>query len=213
MALRPRAYAGLIAAALAALVFARAESSPVWAQNAGHQEDGGAAKKADKGETAKTKQGGAFSPAVAPPGPDLMVVLVRTTLLTLNDALRSDNFTVLRDLASVQFRAANTPGRLSQAFSDLARRGVDLSAVAILAPELSELPSFDANRGVLRLKGFFEGKPIRIEFELAYLADGGRWKLLGLSVQPVAVEAQATAAPAAKLAATGPAPQFAPAKR
>jgi hypothetical protein len=146
----------------------------------------GAARKADKLTPAKPAAG-ATAQGVALPGPELIVVLVRTTLLTLNDALRSDNFTVLRDLASPQFRAANTPGRLSQAFSDLVRRGIDLSAVAILTPELSELPSLDTATGLLRLRGFFEGKPIRIAFELIYLVDGGQWKLFGLSVQPAAV--------------------------
>lgn len=197
MARATRTRFGLIAAALAALLIMCTALSPASAQDpAAPKEE--ATKKADKSENTKAKKGATSAPAVAPPGPDLIVVLVRTTLLTLNDALRSDNFTVLRDLASPQFRAANTPGRLSQAFSELARRGIDLSAVAILAPELSELPSLDAIRGVLRLKGIFPGEPIGIGFELAYLADGGRWQLLGLSVQPVAVEARAVAAPSSE---------------
>jgi hypothetical protein len=206
MVRKTRERADLIGAALAALLLSCLVSSPAWTQDAKPQKEG-AAKKADKLAPAKAKPaaGAAAAPLVAPPGPDLIVVLVRTTLLTLNDALRSDNFTVLRDLASPQFRAVNTPGRLSQAFSDLARRGVDLSAVAILAPELAELPSLDAEKGVLRLKGYFSGKPVKIEFDLAFQAEAGRWKLLGLSVQPVAAEAQAAAPPPAKSAAPIPA--------
>jgi hypothetical protein len=156
----------------------------------------GSAKKSAQAGSAGERQVAEIPPAaLAPPGPDLILVLVRTTLLTLNDALRSDNFTVLRDLAAPEFRAANTAGRLAQAFSDLARRGIDLTAVAILAPELAELPSLDKQKGVLRLKGYFGGKPVRIEFELVYRAEGGRWLLLGLSVQPVAVSADAAVEP------------------
>lgn len=143
---------------------------------------------------------------IAPPGPELIVLLVRTMLLTLNDALRSDNFTVLRDLASESFRATNTPGRLAQIFSDLQRRGVDLSAVAIITPELSVLPSFDKEKGVLHLKGYFPGQPVRIEFELLFQAERGRWALLGLSVQPVNVEAHAAQKPATAQSPPAPTP-------
>jgi len=203
MAREARACRGRIGAALAALLISCAVWFSAWALDPAAQKDG-AAKKADKIAPARPQPAaGAAAHGVARPGPELIVVLVRTTLLTLNDALRSDNFTVLRDLASAQFRAENTPGRLSQAFSDLARRGIDLSAVAILTPELSELPSLDTDTNVLRLKGFFEGKPIRIAFELVYLSDGGRWKLLGLSVQPVM--AQATKSQPAEAGAQKPA--------
>jgi len=42
--------------------------------------------------------------------------LIRSTLLTLNDANRSGNYTVLRDLAAPDFQARNTAADLSQSF-------------------------------------------------------------------------------------------------
>src|SRR5215472_14405828 len=59
-------------------------------------------------------------PAPAPPHPaaqqqtmpvsiEQALYLVRSTLLTLNDAKRSGNYTVLRDLAAPDFQARNTP--------------------------------------------------------------------------------------------------------
>jgi hypothetical protein len=54
--------------------------------------------------------------------------LIRSTLLTLNDANRSGNYTVLRDLAAPDFQARNTAADLSQIFSDLRRRNFDLTA-------------------------------------------------------------------------------------
>jgi len=50
------------------------------------------------------------------------VYLVRSALLTLNDANRSGNYTVLRDLASPDFQAKNTAADLTQSFADLRRR-------------------------------------------------------------------------------------------
>ena len=35
------------------------------------------------------------------------------------------------------------------------------------------------------MKGYFPGKPVQINFEVLYQAVNGRWRLFGLSVQPV----------------------------
>lgn len=196
------AAAGVTAALLTTFLLAATMLSSARTEEAAPRVEGPGAgravgKKADKALPAKPKPTvDAPRQTVAPPSPDLIVVLVRTTLLALNDALRADNFTVLRDLASSRFRAVHTPGKLSQIFSDLAGRGIDLSAVAVLSPELSERPFLDASGGVLRLKGVFDGKPVRIDFDLLFQAEGGRWKLLGLSVQPVTNAVQPV--PAAK---------------
>src|SRR5579885_3484421 len=55
---------------------------------------------------------------VAMPDAEKIVLLLRTTLLTLNDALQTGNFTVLRDKGAPGFRNANTPAQLSQARSE-----------------------------------------------------------------------------------------------
>jgi hypothetical protein len=123
-------------------------------------------------------------PQVVMPDAEKIVLLVRTTLITLNDALRTGNFTVLRDIGAPSFREANTAARLAQAFSDLAVKNVDLSAVTVITPQLTEQPSLDHEKGLLRLQGYFPGEPVQINFELLYQAVEGRWRLFGLSVQP-----------------------------
>ena len=62
------------------------------------------------------------------------MLLLRNTLITLNDAIQTGNFTVLRDTGAPGFRDANSAARLSQAFADLASRGVDLSVVMSILP-------------------------------------------------------------------------------
>jgi hypothetical protein len=37
---------------------------------------------------------------------------------------------------------------------------------------------------MLRLKGYFPGQSVQINFEMLYQAVDGRWRLFGLSVQP-----------------------------
>lgn len=139
-------------------------------------------------------------PQVVMPDAEKIVLLLRTTLLTLNDAIDTGNFTVLRDKGAPGFRQANSAARLSQAFSDLASKGVDLSAVSIIAPQLVEPPLLDQQKGMLRLKGYFPSQSVQINFEVLYEAVDGRWRLFGLSVQPGATAAAASspAAPAAE---------------
>jgi hypothetical protein len=137
------------------------------------------------GALAQDKPGSqAASPQVVMPDAEKIVLLLRTTLITLSDAIQTGNFTVLRDMGAPGFRDANTAARLSQSFSDLAGKGIDLSSVSIIAPQLSEPPGLDQAKGMLHLKGYFPGQPVQINFEMLYQAVDGHWRLFGLSVQP-----------------------------
>ncbi len=132
----------------------------------------------------------AAAPAAPPasqvvmPDAEKIVLLLRVALITLNDALQTGNFTVLRDMGAPGFREANTAARLSQSFSDLVAKGIDLSSVTIIAPQLTDPPGLDQANSMLRLKGYFPGQPVQINFEMLFQAVDGRWRLFGLSVQP-----------------------------
>jgi hypothetical protein len=141
---------------------------------------------------------------VAIPDADRILLLIRTALLSLNDALQTGNFTVLRDIGAPAFREANTPARLSQAFSGLAAQRIDLSAVAVMAPQLTDAPRLDG-RSMLHLKGIFPGQPLQINFETIHAVVAGRWRLFGLSVAavppPKATKAGTSVAPKSQPAA------------
>jgi len=118
------------------------------------------------------------------PGAEKIVLLVRNSLITLNDALQTENFTVLRDMGAPGFREANSAASLSRIFSDLVARKIDLSTVAVIAPQLTQAPGLDQQKAMLHLKGYFPGQPVQINFELLYQAVNGSWRLFGISVQP-----------------------------
>ena len=121
---------------------------------------------------------------------DQALYLIRATLLTLNDANRSGNYTVLRDLAAPGFQTKNSAADLSLIFADLRRRHIDLYAAALMAPQLSSPPSLDNNR-MLRLTGFFPTQPLRINFDLLFQNIDQSWRLFGISVQTLEVAPQA----------------------
>jgi hypothetical protein len=134
--------------------------------------------------------------ATLPVSIEQALYLIRSTLLTLNDANRTCNYTVLRDLAAPDFQARNTAADLGQSFADLRRRNFDLFAVALAAPQLSTAPYLDPNK-MLRLTGYFPTRPLQINFDLTFQNVSGQWRLFGLSVatpqapEPPKAEAQA----------------------
>jgi hypothetical protein len=132
------------------------------------------------------------APQVVMPDADKIVLLVRNTLITLNDAIQTGNFTVLRDRGAPGFSEANSAARLGQIFSNLAKSGVDLSIVSIVTPQLTENPALDQASGMLNIKGYFPTRPQQINFEVMYQSVGGRWRLFGLSVQPSAAPTPAS---------------------
>lgn len=147
-------------------------------------------------------QGGALAAqTVVMPDAEKIVLLLRSTLITLNDALQTGNYTVLRDRGAPGFRAANSAARLSQIFADLASQRIDLSPITLIAPQLSEPPGLDQQNGMLRLKGYFPSQPVQINFEVLYQAVDGQWQLFGISVQPAAAHASPAAAAAPQPAA------------
>jgi hypothetical protein len=107
--------------------------------------------------------------------------LVRSTLLRLNDANRSGNYTVLHDLAAPGFREKNSPADLALIFSNMRRRHFDLFAVALAGPQFTAPPHLE-NNGMLRLTGYFPTRPMQIKFDLLFQNVGNQWRLFGISV-------------------------------
>jgi hypothetical protein len=124
------------------------------------------------------------APSAVMPDAEKIVLLVRTTIITLNDAIQTGNFTVLRDKAAPGFREANSAARLGQIFADLTARKVDLSVTSVLSPQLTEAPVLDQAKGLLNVKGYFPTTPVQINFEMLFQSVPGRWRLFGISVQP-----------------------------
>ncbi|MGB8631413.1 MAG: hypothetical protein WCD69_18855 [Xanthobacteraceae bacterium] len=119
--------------------------------------------------------------ATMPVSTEQALYLIRSTLLTLNDANRSGNYTVLRDLAAPDFQGRNTAADLSQIFSDLRRRNFDLYGAALLAPQLTAVPALD-QRGYLHLTGFFPTRPQQIDFDLLFQNVANQWRLFGIAI-------------------------------
>lgn len=135
-----------------------------------------------------------------------MLILIRESLLALDHANKTGNYTVLRDLGAPAFQA-NTAARLSEIFAKQRNDNIDLSGVAVIDPQLTLLPQIEAN-GLLHMTGFFPSVPTQVNFDLAYAAVNGQWRLFGISVALGRTEPAAPAPPppAPQVAAPKPAP-------
>ena len=141
-------------------------------------------------ESISPTAGGAITqaPAIAMPAPPVLLLLVRTTLVALNQANFTGNYTVLHALATPALQAKISPVQLGIAFTELREKNLDLSPVLLISPQLSEAPEL-APDGALRLAGVFKTAPEQISFATIFKPVGGVWRIEALSVQAVAVRA------------------------
>jgi hypothetical protein len=170
---------------------------------------------------------GYCQPAAAAPKPaqidrNGVLMLVRSSLLALDQANKTGNYTVLRDLGAPGFQT-NTAARLAEIFAAQRRDNVDLSGVAVIDPQLNVLPQIEAN-GMMRMAGFFPSVPTQVNFDLIFAPVNGQWRLFGISVNlgssapvapspppdPAAKNAAGKAAPAKPAAASATKPPAAP---
>jgi hypothetical protein len=119
--------------------------------------------------------------AQKPPDPAQQEVLIKTTLLTFNDANVTQNYNVLHAKLSKQFRDQFPPERLKEVFKPFVEQKIDIDIIAAKTP----IPAKDAavdDRGVLSLAGRFDTTPSNVIYDLAYVMSDGEWKPIKINV-------------------------------
>jgi hypothetical protein len=126
-------------------------------------------------------------PHAAPGLTPQQTYLIRATLLALDDANQTGNYTVLRDRAGAAFRQKNSAADLAQTFHGFRQNQIGMQAVALVDPVLL-VPAQRPTPETLILTGQVPLAPRAIVFELGFVADGGQWKLdqvaIGLAKPP-----------------------------
>jgi hypothetical protein len=109
-----------------------------------------------------------------------VLILIRSTLLALDQANKTGNYTVLRDLGAPGFQT-NTAAKLGEIFAKERADNLDLSGVAAIDPQLNLLPQIEAN-GLMHMSGFFPSVPTQVNFDLLFAPVNEQWRLFGISV-------------------------------
>jgi len=152
------------------------------------------------------------APRAAPIDRNGVLILIRTTLIAVQQANQTGNYGVLWGLSAPGFQSANSPERLANLFGGLRAQNYDLSGVAVLEPQLTVLPELDDENNVMRLAGYFPSVPLQVNFNLQFTAVEGRWRLLGIGVTvgsptPVAPSPGEAAKPEPRAAEPKPPPR------
>ena len=115
------------------------------------------------------------------PSDDDQDVLVRTTLMTFNDANMTGNYAVFLAKASKQMQEQLTAEKLSTAFEGFRKNELFFEEVATAEYDSEEKTKFDAD-GALVLAGVFKTDDMQVKYKLRFVQNTKVWKLLGIDV-------------------------------
>lgn len=121
------------------------------------------------------------------PGSSGQVMLIRNTIVAVNHGNITGNYTVLRDLASEQFRKKNTAADLAKTFATLRKLRFDLSPILITEPQLTQQPIEDKLHNRLQLVGYFLTRPQAVQFTLIFQRVEKGWMIdeISLAITPI----------------------------
>ena len=115
------------------------------------------------------------------PSPFVQEVLIKSILVSLNDAVAANNFTVFHAKISKPFRDQFPPEKLQAIFKDLVDKHAVFDAV-VARPIIPDEDAAIDDKGVLRLKGHFDTSPKQVKYQLGFVPSEGAWKLSGISI-------------------------------
>lgn len=107
--------------------------------------------------------------------------LVKSSLMSFNDANLTGDYRVFHARLSEPFRKQFSPGRLKETFREFNEKNVDIDIVTAMAPVYDPEPLINGE-GRLILKGYFPTEPTRVAFAMDFVKADGDWKLIRLNV-------------------------------
>ncbi|MBV9347748.1 MAG: hypothetical protein JO245_07205 [Pseudolabrys sp.] len=117
------------------------------------------------------------------PTPFVQEILIKTAILTVNDANITGNYSVLHAKLAKAFRDKTSPDALKQAFKSFADQKLDLGLISAMPAVASSEAKINTARGSLELRGYFDTKPSRVTYELDFLPSEGQWKPAQIDVR------------------------------
>lgn len=165
----------LIVASAILLLVGDADAPAATLKSTGHKQENSA----PAGDQAKDQTGDQKKPRL--PDDYTLNMMIRSTIIAVNQANKTGNYSVLRDLGSPGFQRANSVATLTEIFAAQRNSKLDFSPVLFFKPNLVAKPEVDAN-GILRLIGFFPTQPVIISFDLAFEWVDNEWQHVGVSV-------------------------------
>jgi opacity protein-like surface antigen len=123
-----------------------------------------------------------FAPANAAslPSDDEQEVLIRTTLMTFNDANMTANYSVLHAKASKEVQAQLSIEKLFDTFKPFRTNQLFFEDIIYEDYDSYEDAKMD-DEGALVLAGVFKTDSIRVKYRLRFVKNDAAWKWLGIN--------------------------------
>jgi len=124
----------------------------------------------------------AFAPANAAsvPSDDEQEILIRTTLMTFNDANMTGNYSVLHAKASKEVQAQLSIEKLFETFKPFRTNQLFFEDIIYEDYDSYEDAKLD-DEGALVLAGVFKTDSIRVKYRLRFVKNDAAWKWLGIN--------------------------------
>jgi hypothetical protein len=124
-----------------------------------------------------------LSPALAVelPDDDEQDILIRSTLMTFNDANMTGNYSVLLAKAAKQFQSQFTVEQLAASFEEFRKKELYFEEVVTVDYDSYEKAKFDSD-GALVLAGVFKTDDMRVKYRLRFAQNNKVWKVIGIYV-------------------------------
>lgn len=120
--------------------------------------------------------------AASVPSDDEQEVLIRTTLMTFNDANMTGNYNVLHAKASREVQAQLSVEQLFEAFKPFRTNRLFFEEIVYEDYDSYEDAKFDVD-GALVLAGVFKTDNIKVAYRLKFLKNDTVWKWSGIDVK------------------------------
>ena len=123
-----------------------------------------------------------FAPANAAsvPSDDEQEILIRTTLMTFNDANMTGNYSVLLAKASKEVQAQVSIEKLFETFKPFRTNKLFFEDIIYEDYDSYEDAKFDAD-GALVLVGVFKSDSMKVKYRLRFIKNDSVWKWLGIN--------------------------------
>lgn len=113
-----------------------------------------------------------------------VALLIKSTLMALNHANYTGNYTVLRDLGTSSFQQSFSAAGLTDSFKKLRDRRLNLNPVLLKRPVLTRDITINEN-GTMILEGYMPTDPLSIRFKIYFQHVQKNWRLAGLAVDTI----------------------------
>jgi hypothetical protein len=114
---------------------------------------------------------------------EIIVTLVRTVFVAVHQANLTQNYSVLRELGTPEFRERNSVSDLARAFTPMRNSGIDLGSAVMAEPKMVKA-ELNAQKQ-LHLVGTMATRPVATAFELLLAPIEGIWRIQGIALVPV----------------------------